>query len=447
MTSRIRRARGVAAVAVVAVASFGVALYGASGPVHAVETSVEIRTTCTLDGVVPVRFTVDHEPETTLAGEPFTIHLRTDFRLAEGTPELPLRSLDLTIPVPAGVTVGVVGVSGGTFTEVGQDTFGGNVMVHLTAVPGTTTASLRVPDLAIAARIAEGWAGATVTFRAPTNLAVGLDVAGTPVTDSCYATADSPPLLTVRVAAPAPPGSLPDGEEMTVQTTAMCSITGSWPVVYHVGHQPGTAAAGEPYTLRVRTTLGLSPGTPDVPITSLTLVFPPPTGGAAIGNISVTGGTFTKLSQISQETDGSATRLNLVANPGLTASAIAVPDLDIPVQIPPDAGGGTVTVASPSTLNIGFLLGGSANQEGCSAAGYPPLATIAVPSTSPTTSTTSSTTTSTTRPGHAHPGTRPNPSEHHGGGSGHPRPEPPGGGHDRLLALLERILCDVFTLC
>jgi hypothetical protein len=136
-------------------------------------------------------------------------------------PEVTVKTLAITMPVPAGLGGGgSVHVMGGTFTGTG--TIAGDVVtVSLTAGPGVTTKTMAVPELMIPLEVPLSAAGTTLAFAGPSKLDLALDLAGTPIDESCTADAGNPPLLTTVVAGtPGPVTTMPSMTTVPTATTA-----------------------------------------------------------------------------------------------------------------------------------------------------------------------------------------------------------------------------------
>jgi hypothetical protein len=216
--------RQIAVIAAALVAFGGFAAYRTQSSAGAHETQVALGMTCSLAGPLTVNYTVSHTPESgAIAGQTFTLDVKSSATLPENLATVGVTAMTIIIPVPAGVTGGGdVMVMGGTFTKSSQSLSGGSLSLGLAANPGTTVGSMAIPELMIPVGIPADAAGQTIAFNGPSTLSITVNVAGTPITESCSANAGNPPLVSTVVAAGTSPTTADHDHEnpTTVPTSA-----------------------------------------------------------------------------------------------------------------------------------------------------------------------------------------------------------------------------------
>jgi hypothetical protein len=261
MASRSVRAlrRPQLAVVLVALAATGaVAAHRVQSPAGAHETKIDLGMTCPLGGPITVSYTVSHTPTSgAVAGEVFTLSVRSTVALGADVPEVPVKTLRITVPVPVGLgRGGAVHVMGGTFTGSAELT-GAEVVVSLTADDGINTRNMAVPELMIPLSVPPGSAGQTLAFAGPSSIDLGLDFLDTPIDEKCVANAGNPPLVTTVVA----PGS---GGPVTTAppVTTRPSVTTAPPVTT----RPAVTTTRPSGPTTTRSPGGTGPGGGPVPV-------------------------------------------------------------------------------------------------------------------------------------------------------------------------------------
>jgi hypothetical protein len=227
MSSLSIRARGRRRVAALAA---GVAAFGALSvfPLQAAgahETQVTLGMTCVLAGALPITYTVDHDPETPVAGKVLTLDVKTSVAANPAVGPIGIKSMTITIPIPQGVAGGGdVMVMGGNLTKAGQTIEAGTLVLSLTANAGVTVATLQVPELMIPVQLADE-VPETIVFEGPSKLTLDVGIA----TETCTANADNPPLLSIK----------PTGGQVVAPTTKAPTTTTT-----RAAGTPGTTVAG-----------------------------------------------------------------------------------------------------------------------------------------------------------------------------------------------------------
>jgi hypothetical protein len=206
-SSRAPRRKQIAVVVVAVLAFVGFAAYRTQSAAEAHEEHLTMAMTCAVVGPMNVDYTVSHTPVAgAVAGQTFTLDVKSAV-VIPGAYDFPVISMQLTIPIPAGVTGGGdVMVMSGSFTKASQTTDGGSLVVNLDAKAGTTTKNLVAPGLMIPVGIPADAAGETIVFAGPSKLVTTVDFAGTPVPAECTPNDGNPALVTTKVA---PAGSTP----------------------------------------------------------------------------------------------------------------------------------------------------------------------------------------------------------------------------------------------
>jgi hypothetical protein len=122
-------------------------------------------------------------------------------------------------------------------------------------------------------------------------------------------------------------------------------------VDYVLTHTPTVGPiAGSKFTLHVASTTGGLPADfNDVPVSGVGLKIPVPAGVTPAGGVTLTGGSFDKTAE---SVAGGTLAITLTAHPGTTAGNLVMPTLSIPMGIPTDAEGETLTIEGPSELSI-----------------------------------------------------------------------------------------------
>jgi hypothetical protein len=153
-------------------------------------------------------------------------------------------------------------------------------------------------------------------------------------------------------------------------------------VAYTVNHTPEAGAtAGQPFAIQV-SSVASAPNAPQANLKTIALTIPKPAEVTGVGNITVSGGTFTKASQTAT---AAGLVLTLNANAGTTTKNLQVPDLNIPVDIPASSAGKVVAFQGPSKLDLGVAIGGVSIPVTCNAdAANAPLLSIKPSATTPT---------------------------------------------------------------
>jgi hypothetical protein len=188
------------AVLVAAIFAFGgFAAWRTQAGAHAAEPSVDQHMTCKLAGALTVSYTVDRKPaEGVIAGKTLTLITKSAVQLSEGVANIGIKTMKITIPNPEGVgAAGSITATGGNLTKADQAVAGTATVLSMTAGAGVTAGTLEVPTLSIPFDIPESAAGKTISFPGPSSLELGVEVAGTALTETCTSDAGNPALLTI----------------------------------------------------------------------------------------------------------------------------------------------------------------------------------------------------------------------------------------------------------
>jgi len=200
LSTRSLGRRKVAALATAAAAVGGFVVFNSQSPASAHETKVTLNMTCAVAGSalppIAVAYTVDHEPETATSGELFTIS--TSSSVSGVTVDVPVFTVDITIPTPAGVTSGgPVTATGGNVDLTGQTAGADAVSLSLKAQAGVTSKALQMPTLAIPVKISDKHPE-TINFEGPSELKLSVNLGAPTPTEVVCTADDNPPLLSIK---------------------------------------------------------------------------------------------------------------------------------------------------------------------------------------------------------------------------------------------------------
>jgi hypothetical protein len=222
--------RKVAATAAALVAFGGLSVFYGQSPASAHETTVTLGMTCQVAGAIDVDYTVSHEPEAgATAGELFTINtsskVATDLAIEVG-----LKTINITIPTPAGVTNGgQITTTGGNLHKTGQAGSDGETVLTLTADAGVTNKTMQMPTLHIPVMISAKHPE-TINFAGPSTLALGVIFSGQDVTETCTANDGNPPLLSIKPTGGSVVAAPPTTKKTTTTVKGAAEAGGATPI-------------------------------------------------------------------------------------------------------------------------------------------------------------------------------------------------------------------------